>query len=258
MVSTATVARFVTAVLVMASAVACASNTRPVHAHKAEPLRPMSAAELRTHLLPAVLPRGWTSEADPVDPEAGSPAEGMPDCGVMDGGDMADAGAKAAVASATTSFSGGHSSGGGILAGGETLYSFSGNGAAQAMHRIRRLAVECAKVVTPGTPALEIPDATNRFTAVPGPHLGDDSIRIRASTFFNDRPKDVRYDDALVVREGSTLILLRCIPSTRTEVDTILSFMPEADAQVRSQHPAPVGGALGSEPTQPYQVMLQM
>ncbi|MEW2620778.1 hypothetical protein [Streptomyces sp. NPDC048106] len=239
-------ARFLTGVLVMASAVACTSNAQPVRAHQAKPLRPMSAAELRTHLLPAVLPRGWTSEADPADPGAGSPAKGMPDCGVMDGGDMADTAAKAAVATATASFSGGHSSGGGVLAGGETLYSFSGNGAAQAMHRIRRLAVECAKVVTPGIPTLEVPDSTSRFTAAPGPHLGDDSIRIRASVFYSDRPKDIRYDDAMVVREGNTLILLRCVPSTQTDVDTILSFIPEADAQVRSRHPAPVGEALGS------------
>ncbi|MGW0879971.1 hypothetical protein [Streptomyces sp. NPDC002671] len=244
-VHTATMTRFVAGVLVIASAVACASNAQPIAAHNAKPLRPMSAAQLRTHLLPAILPRGWTSQADPADPGSGSAANGSSHCDVLDGGDIADAGATAAMASATTSFSGGHGSGGGVLAGGETLYSFSGNGAAQAMRRIRQLAAECAKVVTPAITPLSVgaPSATERFAAASGPRLGDDSIRVRATTAYSDRPRAVQYDDALVVRVSNTLVVLRCIPSTQAEVDTVLSFIPEAVAQVRSQHPAPVDAA---------------
>ncbi|CAL2059274.1 protein of unknown function [Streptomyces murinus] len=50
--------------------------------------------------------------------------------------------------------------------------------------------------------------------------LGGDSVRVRVGMVCCDHPRDVRYDDALVVRVGGTL--------------------PEAVAQVRSRHPAPV------------------
>ncbi|MEU9401810.1 hypothetical protein [Streptomyces sp. NPDC048242] len=249
MVRTAAAIRFAAGVLVVASAAACTSSGQPVAASKVKTLRPMSAAELRTHLLPAVLPKGWTSQADPADPAdpaqsaqsahpgPGSAAIGEPRCAFPGGGDVADAGATAAVASATASFSGGRSAGGGVMAGAETLYSFSGDGAAQAMRRIRQLAAECAKVVTP---ASDPPGFTERIAAVSGPRLGDDSIRVRATTTWSDHPRDVQHDDALVVREGNTLIVLWCAPTPQAEVDTVLSFMPEAVAQVRSRHPAPV------------------
>ncbi|MFI1536737.1 hypothetical protein [Streptomyces anandii] len=224
----------------MASAAACASGVRPLAADKAKSLRPMSAAQLRTHLLPAVLPKGWTSQADPADPGPGSAAKGEPHCAFLDGGDVADAGATDAVASATASFGGGHSAGGGVMAGGETLYSFSGDGAAQAMGRIRQLAAQCAKVVTP---ALGSVSSTARFAAVSGPRLGDDSIRVRATTTWSNHAREVQHDDALVVRESNTLIVIWCVPATQAEVDMVLSFIPEAVAQVRSQHPAPVDAA---------------
>lgn len=244
MVRTAAVTRFMAGVLVIASAAACTSSAQPIAANKAKPLRPMSAAQLRTHLLPAILPKGWTSQADPADPGSGSAAKGEPRCAFLDGGDVADAGATAAVASATALFSGGRSAGGGAMAGAETLYSFSGDDAAQAMHRIRRLAAECAKVVTPAIRStLGADGSTNRFTAVPGPRLGDDSIRVRATTTWSNHPRMVQHDDALVVRESNTLIVLWCMPTTQAEVDTALSFIPEAVAQVRSQHPAPVDAA---------------
>ncbi|MEU4152579.1 hypothetical protein [Streptomyces sp. NPDC026659] len=237
MVRTAVVIRFAAGILAVASAAACTSSAQPVAASKAKIVRPMSAAQLRTHLLPAVLPKGWTSQADPADPGPGSAANSEAGCAFPGGGDLADAGATAAVASATASFSGGHSAGGGVMAGGETLYSFSGDGAAQAMRRIRQLAAECAKVVTS---ASDSPGSTARFAALSGPRLGDDSIRVRATMIWSNRPREVQYNDALVVREGSTLIVLRCVVATRAEADTLLSFIPEAVAQVRSQHPAPV------------------
>ncbi|MFE1749667.1 hypothetical protein [Streptomyces anandii] len=237
---TATVTRLAAGVLTMASAAACASGVQPLAADKAKFLRPMSAAQLRTHLLPAVLPKGWTSQADPADPGPGSAAKGEPHCAFLDGGDVADAGATDAVASATASFGGGHSAGGGVMAGGETLYSFSGEGAAQAMVRIRQLAAQCAKVVTP---ALGSVSSTARFAAVSGPHLGDDSIRVRATTTWSNHAREVQHDDALVVRESNTLIVIWCVPATQAEVDMVLSFIPEAVAQVRSQHPAPVDAA---------------
>ncbi|MFD8915066.1 hypothetical protein [Streptomyces sp. NPDC059575] len=243
MVRTAAVIRFAVGVLAVASAAACTSGAQPVAASKAKIVRPMSAAQLRTHLLPAVLPKGWTSQADPAHPGPGSAAIGEPRCAFPGGGDLADAGATAAVASATASFSGGHSAGGGVMAGGETLYSFSGDGAAQAVRRIRQLAAECAKVVTP---ASDSPGSTARFAAVSGPRLGDDSVRVRATTTWSDHPRDVQHNDALVVREGSTLIVLRCVAATRAEADTLLSFIPEAVAQVRSQHPAPVDAEHGA------------
>lgn len=238
---TAAVTRFVAGALAIASAAACTSSTQPIAANKTKLLRPMSAAQLRTHLLPATLPKGWTSQADPADPGPGSAANGEPRCAFLDGGDVADAGATTAVASAMALFSGGRSAGGGVMAGGETLYSFSGDGAARAMHRIRQLAAECAKVVTPAIRStLGSDGSTERFAAVPGPRLGDDSIRIRATTTWNHHPRAVLHDDALVVRESNTLVVLRCIPTTQAEVDMVLSFIPEAVAQVRSRHPAPV------------------
>ncbi|MGW5434867.1 hypothetical protein ACWET9_48630 [Streptomyces sp. NPDC004059] len=244
MVRTAAVTRFVAGVLAITSAAACTSSAQPIAANKPKPLRPMSATQLRTHLLPAILPKGWTSQADPADPGSGSAANGEPRCAFLSGGDLADAGATAAVASATASVSGGHSAGGGVGVGGEILYSFSGDDAAQAMHHIRQLAAECAKVVTPAIRStLGSPSSTERFAAVSGPRMGDDSIRVRATTTWSDHPRVVLHDDALVVRESNTLIVLWCIPTTQAEVDTVLSFIPEAVAQVRSQRPAPVDAA---------------
>lgn len=129
---------------------------------------------------------------------------------------MVDAGATGVVASATASFSGGRSAEGGSMVGAETLYSFSGEEASQAMSRIRRLVTECAKIVTPTTPpAIGAFSSTHRFTAVSGPRLGDDSIRIRATTTYGNHPKEVRHDDALVVRASNSLVILRCVPTTQ-------------------------------------------
>ncbi|MGR4877922.1 hypothetical protein ACIPUC_00550 [Streptomyces sp. LARHCF249] len=47
--------------VMLASVTACGGSTKPQQPKPATEVRPLSAAELRTHLLPAVLPGGWTS-----------------------------------------------------------------------------------------------------------------------------------------------------------------------------------------------------
>ncbi|MFE1794049.1 hypothetical protein ACFW7J_37550, partial [Streptomyces sp. NPDC059525] len=65
--------RLAAGLVLLVSAAGCASpngphptapTTAPATPQATRPV-PLSAAELRTHLLPAALPGGWTSEAEP-------------------------------------------------------------------------------------------------------------------------------------------------------------------------------------------------
>lgn len=199
----------------------------------------MSAAELETHLLPAALPNGWTSHPDSQDTETGSStgaAAPFPACDVQYGSDVVEEATGPSIASVTADFQGRRPSGGGTIAAGETLYSFAGNGAHQAMQAIRTVVSKCSPVIRHNGSI-----STYTFAITPGPHLGDESLVVRAEVKHSNFPGIIQYTDATVVRVGSTLIEIGAAPMSRPEVDAMESLMPSAVAQVASAHPKPVG-----------------
>ncbi|MFG2986408.1 hypothetical protein ACGFYQ_35030 [Streptomyces sp. NPDC048258] len=205
-------------------------------------LQPLSAAELRTHLLPAVLPGGWTSVADPKDekPKGASGASTTPPscAGLLDGQTVVDASTTAWSASATAMFSGGHSVGNGVITGLETLYSFPGDGAHQAMQDMRNLVGRCRSVDLPH--ASWEPAETSSFAVAEGPRLGDESLVIQAMVTTSTTGTSQRAD-ATVVRAGSSLVVISSVFTlTQAEADTVAGFMSVAVAQVKSNHPEPV------------------
>ncbi|MCM9077295.1 MULTISPECIES: hypothetical protein [Streptomyces] len=206
----------------------------------------MSAAELRTHLLPAVMPGGWTSVAEPAkERPKGTPgaAATPPTCaGLLDGQSVADAGTAASAASAAAVFSGGHSAGNGVIPGSEMLYSFPGDGAHQALQDMRDLVGRCRSVDLPR--ASWEPAVAAGFAVAEGPRLGDESLVIQASVTMGTTG-DAQRADATVVRVGSSLVVISSVLSlTQPEADAVMSFMPLAVAQIQSNHPEPVDAAL--------------
>lgn len=227
--------RCVVGLVVLASVTACGSPAKP------EP--PMSAAELRTHLLPAALPGGWTSVADPTDehPKAASGAStAPPSCTeLLDGQTVVDAGTRDSAATATAMFSGGHSVGNGVIPGMEKLYSFPGDGAHQAMQSMRDLVGRCRTVDLPH--ASRDPAETAGFAIAAGPRLGDESLVIQAVVTTSAAGGGSQRADATVVRVGSSLVVISSVLSlTQAEAETAAAFMPVAVAQVKADHPRPV------------------
>ncbi|MFF3673092.1 hypothetical protein ACFYYS_03790 [Streptomyces sp. NPDC002120] len=208
----------------------------------------MPAAELRTHLLPAVLPDGWTSVADPTEekPKGAAGASATPpSCtGLIDGQSVVDASTTASSATAKAMFSGGHSVDNGVIPGMETLYSFPGDGAHQAMQGMRDLVGRCRSVELPR--ASWEPVETAGFAVAEGPRLGDESLVIQAmvttgATGATGTTGESQRADATVVRVGSSLVVISSVLSlTREEADTVAAFMPAAVDQVTSDHPEPV------------------
>ncbi|MFF4011685.1 hypothetical protein [Streptomyces sp. NPDC001717] len=236
--------RCVVGLVVLASVTACGSSTKPEGS--AKPDRPMSAAELRTHLLPAALPGGWTSVAEPTDehPKATSGAStSPPSCeGLLDGQTVVDAGTTASSASVTAMFSGGRSVGNGVIPGMEKLYSFPGDGAHEAMRSMRDLVGRCRTVDLPH--ASSEPAETAGFSLAEGPRLGDESLVIRAVVTTSAPGGDSQRADATVVRVGSSLVVISSVLSLpRAEADSVAAFMPVAVAQVKSNRPEPVDAA---------------
>ncbi|MFE2326237.1 hypothetical protein ACFXD5_20315 [Streptomyces sp. NPDC059385] len=230
--------RCVVGLVMLASVTACGSPTKPE--------RSMSAAELRTHLLPAALPGGWTSVADPTDehPKAASGAStAAPSCaGLLDGQTVVDAGTTASSASATAKFSGGHSVGNGVIPGMEKLYSFPGDGAHRAMQSMRDLVGRCRTVDLPH--ASSEPAETAGFAIAEGPRLGDESLVIQAVVTTSAPGGGSQRADATVVRVGSSLVVISSVLSlTQAEADSAAAFMPVAVEQVKSNHPEPVDAA---------------
>ncbi|MFJ8162650.1 hypothetical protein ACIRBY_17240 [Streptomyces sp. NPDC096136] len=202
----------------------------------------LSAAELRTHLLPAVLPGGWTSRAEPAhERPKGAPAASATSASclaLLDGQSIVDASTTAASADATAMFSGGHSAGNGVIPGVEKLYSFPDGGAHRAVEDMRALADRCRSVELPHTAGE--PAETAAFAAAEGPRLGDESLVVRASVMTE--ADGTEHADATVVRVGNVLIVFSSVLTlTPDEAGAVAGFMPNAVAQVRSDHPEPVG-----------------
>lgn len=234
--------RCVAGLALLASVTACGSSTKPQQPLPASELQPLSAAELRTHLLPASLPGGWTSVADPEDenPKGASGAAATPpSCtDLLDGQTVVDASTTASSASARATFSGGKSAGGGVIPGMETLYSLPGDGAHQAMQDMRNLVGRCRSVDLPR--ASWEPAETAGFAVAEGPRLGDESLVIQA-VVTTSTTGDSQRADATVVRVGGSLVVISTVLSlTRAEADTVATFVPAAVAQVKSDHPEPV------------------
>ncbi|KIF03633.1 hypothetical protein PL81_23130 [Streptomyces sp. RSD-27] len=204
---------------------------------------PLSAAELRTHLLPAALPGGWTSRAEPPHerPKGAPAASATPvACAeLLDGQSVVDASTTAASASATAMFSGGHSAGNGVVPGMEKLYSFPEGGAHRAVEGIRALVDRCRSVELPH--AARDPAETAAFAVAEGPRLGDESLVVRATVMTAG--DGAEHADATVVRVGNALVVLSSVLTlTPDEAGAVAGFMPNAVAQVRSDRPEPVGG----------------
>ncbi|MFH7599239.1 hypothetical protein WDV06_29695 [Streptomyces racemochromogenes] len=223
------------AVLLVAVA-GCASTGEPRPSAPAAPPAPLSAAELRTHLLPAVLPGGWTSRAEPADsgPKASATSVPPASCGgLLDGQSVVDASTTAASANATAMFGGGRSAGNGVIPGMEKLYAFPGDGARRAMEDIRALVGRCPSVELPHTAG-----ETADFALADGPRLGDESLVVQARVM----PGGTERADATVVRVGSALVVLSSVLTLApAEAGTVAGFMPAAVAQLASDHPEPVG-----------------
>ncbi|MFF4427662.1 hypothetical protein ACFYZ4_00660 [Streptomyces sp. NPDC001513] len=228
---------YVAGCVMLALVTACGSSTKPQPA--------MPAAELRTHLLPAALPDGWTSVAEPKDekPKRTAAASATPpSCtDLLDGQSVVDASTTGSSASATAMFSGGHSVGNGVIPGTETLYSFPGDGAHQAMQDMRNLVGRCRSVELPH--ASWEPAETAGFAVAEGPRLGDESLVIHATVTAGatSTEGDPQSADATVVRVGSSLVVISSVLSlTRAEADAVAAFMPVAVEQIKSHHPKPV------------------
>lgn len=235
--------RYVAGFVLLVSVAGCGSATEPRPSVPATRSAPLSAAELRTHLLPAVLPGGWTSVAEPQDESpkgaSGAPATPSSCAELLDGQSVVDASTKAASAYATAMFSGGHSVGNGVIPGMEKLYSFPDDGAHRAMEDMRALVARCR--------SLELPHAaweateTAGFAIAEGPRLGDESLVVQAMVTTGGEGGTERAD-ATVVRVGSSLVVISSVLSlTQAEAGTVAGFMSTAVAQVASDHPEPVG-----------------
>ncbi|MFD5420137.1 hypothetical protein ACFWJT_19170 [Streptomyces sp. NPDC127069] len=223
-----------------------APTTPPATAQATRPV-PLSAAELRTHLLPAALPGGWTSEAEPPrESPKGAPAGSAtpPSCeALLDGQSVVDAGTATASASATAMFSGGHSAGNGVIPGMEKLYSFADGGAHRALEDMRALVGRCRTVELPH--AAGEPADTAAFAIAEGPRLGDESLVVQAAVTGGGQGAagGTQHADATVVRVGNALVVISSVLTlTPEEAGTVAGFMPTAVAQVVSDHPEPVGG----------------
>lgn len=234
--------RRVAGFVLLAAVAGCGSPARPHPSAPAAPTPPLSAAELRTHLLPAVMPGGWTSQADPQaqSPKTSSPPAAPSSCGgLLDGQSVVDASTTAASADATAIFSGGHSAGNGVIPGMEKLYSFRDGGAHRAMDDIRALVARCRNVELPH--ATGEPAETAGFTVAAGPRLGDESLVVQATVATGG---ETAHADATVVRVGSSLAVISSVLTlTPAEAATVAGFMPTAVAQLASDHPEPVDRA---------------
>lgn len=243
--------RWVAGLVVLAAVTGCGSSAKPqppvatARPQAQAQAKPQSAAELRAHLLPAVMPDGWHSVADPQghDAKGASGASATPAActELLDGQTVVDAATKGSSALATAMFSGGHTAGGGVNGGLETLYSFAGDGAHRAMQDMRTLVARCRKVELPH--ASWEPADTAGFVVAEGPRLGDESLVVQG-TVTEAATGYVERADATVVRVGSSLVVISTVFSlTQQEVDAVMAFTPAAVAQVESNHPEPVDAA---------------
>ncbi|MEU8436566.1 hypothetical protein AB0F18_27410 [Streptomyces sp. NPDC029216] len=245
--------RWAAGLVLLVSAVGCA---RPAGPHPSAPATPpatppatrpapLSAAELRTHLLPAALPGGWTSKAGPPSRESskGAPAASATPAScaeLLDGQSVVDASTSAASASATAMFGGGHSAGNGVIPGMEKLYSFPDGGAHRAVEDMRALVDRCRSVELPHAPGE--PADTAAFAVAEGPRLGDESLVVRATVMTG--ADGTERADATVVRVGNALVVISSVLTlTPDEAAAVAGFMPNAVAQVGSDRPEPVDQA---------------
>ncbi|MFJ7205898.1 hypothetical protein ACIQWR_20470 [Streptomyces sp. NPDC098789] len=226
----------------LASLTACGSSAEDQKSQASTEAQPLSAAELRTRLLPATLPYGWTSVADPAPDAPPSPSQSQspsqsPCTDLIDGQSVVDASTGGSAASARATFSGGRSAGGGVIPGRETLYSFAGNGATRAMLDLRDLVSRCRSVELPH--AAGEPADKAAFVVAEGPRIGDESLVVQARV--TGAKGDSQRGDATVVRVGSSLVVISSVLSLPvSEGDTVAGFVPAAVTQFTAEHPEPV------------------
>jgi hypothetical protein len=101
------------------------------------------------------------------------------------------------------------------IQGTEMLSSYAGDGARQAMAKVRGLVAECSGHQD-GT------DMTVAFSLATAPALGDESLVVRASESLGDVARFV--SDALIVCSGSTILVLNALPTTEHNATIMTSL----------------------------------
>ena len=102
----------------------------------------------------------------------------------------------------------------------ESLYSYAGSDAHQVMTRVRESVAACPHDMGSS------PDMTVTFSLATAPKLGDETLVVRASTSLGILGKSV--SDALIVRTGSTILLLEALPTTEHNAGILTSLGPTA------------------------------
>lgn len=83
----------------------------------------------------------------------------------------------------------------------ETLRTYTGNGAQQAVTNLRSFIGRCPTAVSSGQGADRF-----RFAVAPGPQLGDDSIRVSCSMTYGS---EVLECDSVIIRIGTALMMVQ-------------------------------------------------
>lgn len=102
----------------------------------------------------------------------------------------------------------------------ESLYSYAGSDAHQVMTRVRESVAAC-----PGNSDASL-DMSEAFSIITAPKLGDESLVVRASVDLGILGHSV--SDALIVRTGSTILLLKALPTTEHNAAILTSLGPAA------------------------------
>jgi hypothetical protein len=101
--------------------------------------------------------------------------------------------------------------------GGEQLLSMRKGGAAKAFTNVRSIVHRCPR--SDPSAAGEVDDSdplTTSFTIVPGPPLGDESIRLQSRTSSQHHPGVELESDVILIRSGSIVLVVYEVPAIFT------------------------------------------
>ncbi|MEY9930837.1 hypothetical protein ABH926_005484 [Catenulispora sp. GP43] len=224
--------RTVAALSLMVAAGACAQgkSAPAANGHPSAPSAPLTDTQLSARLLAAgdVSDAAWHVTAFPAPsgpsdtaPSAGSSSTEAFDCSAMIDGltFLKSAGSPAAAASEMIGGRGGAATPAGTIdrsgiQGTELLYSYAGEGARQAMAKVRELVGRCSapQNSTDMTVTFSLAAAAAAAQAQ-APALGDESLMVRTA---NDLDGGLArfVSDTLIVRSGSTVMVLTTLQTT--------------------------------------------
>ena len=244
--------RTAAAVLVAAMAGACASGhaVPAASGHPSVPSATLTDAQLNARLLvdADIAGAAWHMTAFPA-PSGSADASVTAgtevgnssafDCSEMIDGltFLKSAGSPAASASEVVGGRGGAATPAGTIdrsgiQGTELLYSYAGDGAREALAKVRELVARCSG---PQTSA----DMTTTFSLAAAPALGDDGVLVRAVEDFAGVARFV--SDTLIVRSGSTVVVVTTLQTTEHNA-AIATASLGAVAVKKASGPVPAGG----------------